>query len=119
MTKDEFRTLYERALDVAAQNAEAKLRCSVPRNFQIELHGGAPSARTLSKDEAFEEIYLGPDSFYRVIDLSVCRVEHGLSIVYMVISGHRPGPLDQTWNQPPGNGPFKQVLASEISTRPD
>jgi hypothetical protein len=114
MSKEDFKTLFEHALEVAAQNAERKLGRPVPRRFEIETHGLAPHPRVLKKDDAFEEIYLGPDRFYRIIDLAVRRVSKDVCTVFMGISGHTPGPLSQTWNQPPGSGPFKQVLADEV-----
>ena len=116
MSKEEFKFLFERALEVAAQNAEKKLGRPVPRQFEIEMHGLAPKSRILKREDVFEEIYLGPDRFYRIIDVSVSRVSKNVSTVYMVISGHAPGPLNQTWNHPPGSGPFKQVLADEVKT---
>jgi hypothetical protein len=114
MNKQEFKTLFEQALEVAAKNAEAKLGHPVPRAFEIEMHGLAPHPRLLKKDDAFEEIYLGPDRFYRIIDLVVRRVSKDVCTIFMGISGHPPGSLNQTWNQPPGSGPFKQVLADEV-----
>ena len=114
MRKEDFKVLFEQSLEVAAENAEKKLGRSVPRRFEIELHGLAPHPRMLGKDDAFEEIFLGPDRFYRIIDLAVARVSRDASIVFVRISGHAPGPLNQTWNQPPGSGPFKQVLADEV-----
>jgi len=114
MSKEEFKALFERVLEVAAQNAEKKLVRSVPRQFEIELHGLAPHPTVVTMDEAFERIYLGSDRFYRVIDLAVRRVSKDVCTVFMGVSGHAPGSLSQTWNQPPGNGPFKQVLADEV-----
>ncbi len=114
MSKEEFKNLFEHALDVAAQNAEKKLGRPVTRRFEIEMHGLAPHSRVLNKDQVFDKIYLGPDRFYRIIDVSVCRISKDVSTIYMVVSGHRPGTLSQTWNQPPGSGPFKQVLADEV-----
>lgn len=114
MTKDDLRTLFEQALEIAAENAEKKLGMSVPRRFEIEVHGLAPKARILMKDQALEEIYLGADRFYRIIDIAVCRISKDVSTVFMGISGHAPGRLNETWNQPTGSGPFKQVLANEV-----
>ena len=114
MNKEEFKTLFEEALEAAAQNAERKLGRPVPRRFEIETHGLAPHPRILKKDDAFEEIYLGPDRFYRIIDLAVRRVSKDVCTVFMGISGHEPGPLNQTWNQPSGKGPFRQVLSDQV-----
>ena len=114
MNKEEFRLIFEQALEMAAQNADAKLGHPVPRRFEVEMHGLAPHPRILGKDQAFEEIYLGPDRFYRIIDIAVRRVRADTCTVYMRISGHVPGLLEQTWNRPPGSGPFKQILAKNI-----
>ncbi|MGA2869607.1 MAG: hypothetical protein ABSF34_10660 [Verrucomicrobiota bacterium] len=114
MSREEFKIIFEHALDAAAQNAEKKLGRPVPRQFEIEMHGLVPHSRILTKDLAFEEIYINPNQFYRIIDVSVRRVSKDISTICMVISGHAPGPLSQTWNQPPGSGPFKQVLADKL-----
>jgi len=114
MSKEEFKTLFEHALETAARNAEKELGRAVPRQFEIEMGGLAPHSRIMSKEAILEEIYLGPDQFYRIIDISVCRVSKDVSTVYMVVSGHTPGPLNRTWNQPSGSGPFKQVLADKV-----
>ena len=114
MTRDEFQLLFDRALEIAAQNAEKVLGRPVSRTFEIEVHGLAPKVRLMEKDAAFDGIYLGPERFYRIIDLSVRHVSKDLTTVFMRISGHSPAPFDQTWNQPPGSGPFKQLLAAKI-----
>ena len=74
MTKNQFKTLFERALDLAAESAEKQLGKPVPRVFEIEMHGAAAHPRTMKKDEALDAIYLGPDRFYRIIDVSIIRV---------------------------------------------
>jgi hypothetical protein len=114
MTKDEFKAIFERALNVAAENAEEQLGRSVPRTFESEMHGLAPHPKTMKKNDAFEAVYLGSDRFYRIIDVSVVRVSKDVSTVFVCVSGHQPGPLNETWNQPPGSGPFKQLLAAEV-----
>jgi len=114
VTKEEFRALFESALETAAQNAEKKLGRSVPRSFEIEMHAFAPHSRLLTTEAAFEEIYLGADRFYRIIDLAVRRVSADISTVFICVSGHEPGSFDQTWNQPAGSGPFKQLLSDKI-----
>ena len=112
MCKEEQKVIFEHALEVAVKNAETKLGRSVPHRFEIEIQGSP--TKVLQKDEAFDAIYLGPDRFYRIIDLAVIRVSKDTSTVFMCVSGHNPGTWDQTWNQPTGCGPFKQILANEI-----
>jgi len=115
MTKEEFRLLFERALEIATENAEKQVGWLVPRSFEIEMHGVGPHPKIMKKDDAFEAIYLGPDRFYRIIDVSVFRVSKDVSTVFIRISGHSPGSLNETWNQPPGSGPFKQLLATKVA----
>jgi hypothetical protein len=114
ITKREFSELFDRALEVAADNAALKLRCPVPRNFEIEMHALTDHPRLLTKDGALESLYIGPDWFYRVIDVSVIGVGSDVCRVFVCVSGHAPAPLNESWNQPPGSGPFKQLLAQEI-----
>jgi len=114
MTKEEFKSLFERALDIAAKSAEEKLGRPIPRAFEIEMHGGASQPRTMNKNQALDSIYMGPERFYRVIDISIIRVGKDISTVFVCISGHTPGTFSETWNQPPGSGPFKQLAAEEV-----
>jgi hypothetical protein len=114
MTRQEFRKLFDQALDLAADNAAQKLKRPVSRNFEIEMHGPSDHSQLLSEDEAFKSLYLGPDRFYRVVDVSVIGVGNDVCRVFVRVSGHVPASLRETWNQPPGSGPFKQLLAQEI-----
>lgn len=114
MTKNEFLSLFENALELAAKNAETFLGYAVPRTFEIEFHGLSSSSRLLSKESAFDKLYLGPDKFYRLIDISVRKISDQVCTVFLRISGHSPSAFDQTWNQPIGSGPFKQLLATQI-----
>jgi hypothetical protein len=115
MDKSDFRRLYSVALEAAARDAEARLGRPVSRNFVIELHGLAPHPRLLPPEQVVDALYLGPDKFYRVVDVSVVRVGAARTVVFTRISGHPPAEFDKTWNTPPGAGPFKQTRATEIT----
>lgn len=79
------------------------------------MHAFSPHIRILTLETAVDEVYLGPDLYYLIIDLAVIRVSNESSTVFMRPSGHTPGPWSQTWNQPTGMGPFKQLLSDEIA----
>jgi len=115
MTVDEFRVLFEDALEAAARNAEAKLGRAVPRRFDVELHGAAPVPRALTVDQALNEIFLGTDRFYRVINVGVRRINRHRTTVFIGIGGHPAGSFAETWNDPPGAGPFKQIISDDIT----
>jgi hypothetical protein len=116
MTKAEFRELFLRALNVAADNAAAKLAEPVPRSFLLELHGAGCAGRIVNVDEALARIYLGDDRFYRIIDLAVTQVRLGETVIFTRVSGHQPADFDHTLD-PSGLGPFKQILAEHVTDR--
>ena len=62
------------------------------------------------------ELFLSETEFYRIIDLAVVDISPTTTWVWARESGHRPVAFEATWNQPPGSGPFKQLIAEEIRT---
>ena len=52
MTREKFGELFERSLNVAAENAEEKVPPPIPRSFLIRLHAFGYDDRLLSVDEA-------------------------------------------------------------------
>ena len=64
--------------------------------------------------EVLEVLYLGPDTFFRIVDVAVLRVLSDRCVVFMRVSGHRPGSFSESWNQPEGSGPFKQIDSETI-----
>ena len=69
MQKNEFRQLFAEVLQEAAAHAEECLGRVVTRDFEIELHGAGYSGVRLSPEEAFEQLFIGEDRFFRVIDV--------------------------------------------------
>ncbi|HTB43270.1 MAG TPA: hypothetical protein VK741_06560 [Acetobacteraceae bacterium] len=116
MTKTEFHELFLRALNIAADNAEAKLAEQIPRSFVVELHGAGCDGRSVPVDEAVTRIYLGGDRFYRIIDVAVTEILPGKTVVFARVSGHEPASYDHTFD-PAGLGPFKQILAEHMVDR--
>ncbi len=114
MTKDEFKELFDGALKSAAAHAEQRLNRQLPTDFQIMLHGAGHRGDLLSPSEAVDALFLGENKFYRVIDVAVVAVSDQFTRVFVSASGHEPGSFEQTWNEPPGSGPFKQVFSKEI-----
>lgn len=114
MTKDEFNHLFELTMEQAAQNADQKLGSIVPRHFEILLFGAGHSRDRMSPQLAVDILYLGEDKFYRVIDVAVIEVRRHTTTLYVRASGHQPSSFEETWNTPPGSGPFKQLIAKEI-----
>lgn len=114
MTRNEFARLFEVALEEAARNAEKALSRDIPRVFKIRLHAAGLSGELLNVSSALEALYLGEDKFFRIIDLMVIEVNSTQSIVFVRPSSHTPSSFHDTWNDPPGMGPFKQIIAEKI-----
>jgi hypothetical protein len=114
MTLDEFAKLFQDALNTALKNAEERLHRKLPPDLKVMLHGAGHSGDLLDPVAATKALYLGEDKFYRIIDVSVIRVSAKGTTVFVRASSHRPGSFEQTWNNPPGSGPFKQLIAKDI-----
>lgn len=71
----------------------------------------------MTLDEAVDEIYLGEEKFYLIIDIGITELRRQETIAITRVSGHKPGSFDQTWNDPPGNGPFKVIIPAKIQVK--
>jgi hypothetical protein len=116
MTKGDFRKLFLKALNAAADNAEAGLATPVPRSFRIELHAPGSMGTAMSVDEALDKIWLGNNRFYRVIDVAIKEALPGRSLAFARVSGHAPTRFENTWD-PSNLGPFKQIVAEQVNDR--
>lgn len=114
MQRAEFARLFVAALHEAARVAEAATGRALPRRFQIELHGAGHLGDPVDQEEAVRALYLGPDRFYRIVDVGVLAnapeaEAAGFARAWVRVSGHPPSSYNRTWNQPAGSGPFKVV----------
>ena len=113
VTKNEFRELFLRALSSAADNAEEKLGKPIPRSFVIELHAPSCPGRTVSVDQALDQIYLRSDRFHRIIDVAIKELRPEQAVAFVRVSGHPPAEFSETWDSS-ALGPFKQIIADQI-----
>jgi len=116
MSRREFELLFRRKLDEATDLAESKLGRSLARNVGILRQSPKSDGRRISVEEAVSELFLSETEFYRIIDLAVVEVSPTTTWVWARESGHQPAAFEATWNQPPGSGPFKQLIAEQIRT---
>lgn len=114
MTAREFGELFRQSLCRAADAAAAHLGRPIPHTFGILRGSPGPEARRISVHEASSELWLSEDRFYRVIDLAVTEVSPSIAWIWVRESGHAPSAFDATWNDPPGSGPFKVLIADTV-----
>jgi hypothetical protein len=113
-TRDEFERLFENRLEAATQIAEQLIGKTLARAFRIRLYGpGHPRGEPITTEEALA-LWLGPDRFFRIIDLAVSCASSRHTEIFARVSGHAPGAFEHTWNQPPGNGPFKLLIPTRV-----
>lgn len=112
VTKDAFRKLFESIIENAAKNAELIFKIHVPRTIHIEIIGAGRPRRILPPDVAVDELFINESKFWGAIDVCVTEINttYQFSIITLTVSGYEPRPFEDTWNTPPGNGPFKQVV---------
>ena len=121
MKRHEFSDRFVDALHAAAVEAEDQLGRAVPRQFRILLHGAGYSGTLLTPGAAMDALYIDEDHLYRIIDFSACEVDDEYTTVFVRASAHPPGPIQVTWNTPPGTGPFKQLgprTPMKVMTKP-
>lgn len=107
MKKQQFRQLFDLFLEEAAQDAEIVLGCKMPRVFEVLLNGSGYSNYLTTVATACDQLYLGEDKFYRVIDIGVVAVSKEKITIFVRASSHSPTGFENTWNTPMGSGPFK------------
>ena len=113
VTQQEFKTLFVKNKENAIAYAEEWFSRRIPREYLIELHGAGVSGKIMSVDEALDKLYISPDRFWFVIDISVEEFDDKRTCMFVRASGHPPVPWSRTWQQPPGQGPFK-ILGPRI-----
>lgn len=116
MSRKDFELLFRAKLDEARSIAESNLGQPLPKNIGILRGSPGPDGRRISVEAAAAELFLSDTEFYRIIDLAVVEVSPDTAWVWARESGHQPAPFEATWNQPPGSGPFKQLIANHIRT---
>lgn len=114
MNKQEFWQLFLKALNEAAVNAEHRFGIPINRSFEIELHGAGYKGACITPKEALDALFIDNEHFYRIIDVAVIEIHATKTHVFVRVSAHKPGAFAETWNQPPGIGPFKQILAENV-----
>ena len=118
MTRAEFSALFRFQLDLAVEAAEARLGHPFARCYEI-LRGSADrDGRRITIDDALEELWISPDRFHRIIDLAVADYSPAMTWIWVREAGYAPSTFEETWNDPPGAGPFKTLVFSDLPKAP-
>lgn len=111
MTKEIFKSLFQKALSTAAAKTESAANVTLPRDYMINLQAFGYSGPLLTCDQSIERLYINEDEFYRIIDVAIIGIHPEYSVAFVRVSGHAPGLFSATLN-PKELGPFN-ILVSE------
>ena len=108
MNKEGFKRLFSKKVKEALNNA--RLTKTEPSIIVYELHGAGSRGETLLLEELLDKIYIDSEHFFRIIDIGVLASSKDCIKVFVRLSDHKPSSFEETWNNPPGNGPFKILI---------
>jgi hypothetical protein len=96
VNREEFKAYFNDALNVAAAQAEKHFRKNVPKHKSVELHGAGHGGDRIAPDVAADALYLGPDRFYKLIDVLIKWIEGDTALVFVRVAGFEPCPWEAT-----------------------
>ena len=85
-----------------------------PKGCAYELSLQTPLASPISVNDAASHLYVNAHKFHKVINVGLFAVTQGCLRFVVVKTGFQPVVWDQTWNQPAGWGPFKEIIFDSI-----
>jgi hypothetical protein len=109
--REQFRAYFTDALNVAAARTQEHFRLNLPKNTSVELHAAGHGGDRMGPDAAADALDLGPERFYKLIDVMVKWIEGDTTVVFVRATGFEPCPWEAT-HDPEGLGPFKTTLLS-------
>ena len=121
MTKEAFRDLLLKCIRITIETAQKDIADSLPEQWSLELAAFGQAGKITSLEEALAFLYV-QGTFPRIVDVAVKGVTKDTTHIWVRPSGHPyVSDIKETWNQPPGMGPFKSIglmLPKSIWDRP-
>ena len=118
MTRAEFSALFTSQLDLAVDAAEARFGHPLARCYEILRGSPDCEGRRITVDDALEELWISSDRFHRIIDLAVADYSPVMTWIWVREAGYAPSAFEEKWNDPPGAGPFKILVFSDLPKGP-
>lgn len=113
MTKEQFKSIFYKALGVAAGAAVPQANGKVPHAFMIDLQAFGYSGGLLTCEQAIDRIFISEDKFYRIIDVAITGVHPEYAVAFVRVSGHPPNAYADTLS-PETMGPFNILTSMKI-----
>jgi hypothetical protein len=107
-----FETLCEllkRCINSTIDDVQEEIPDPLPRTLYLELAAFDRSGKDTSFEEVMSLLYID-GTFPQVVDIGVKGITKGSTIIWIRPSSHTyVSNISDTWNQPPGMGPFKSI----------
>lgn len=121
LTQETFRDLLLECIRITMDTAQKDIADSLPEKLSLELAAFGQVGKITALDEVLSFLYV-QGTFPRVIDVAVKGITKDATLIWIRPSAHPyVNDIRETWNQPPGTGPFKSIglmLPKSIWDRP-
>ena len=102
-----FRNIFKEGVRHTLMKAQELLGENLPDKIVYVLADSSKIGKFIGSEEILSQLYHS-GSFPRIVDLAVCGIHDGETVVWVRPSAHPlTTQLKETWNQPKGSGPFK------------
>jgi hypothetical protein len=115
MNRESFKKVFEEAIEKAILAQEEIQNRQLPRNFEVQFYGMDVSGEIIDVDLATDLLYIGEDEFVYLVDIAALGANSKVTRFFVRVSGYPPkATFEETYNDPPGSGPFKQVIEMQF-----
>ena len=116
MTRTEFRSFVDRALNDAILLAEGYTGKLLPRRFAFRWLGHEELTREGISDVIVSRVYIDEDHIYPCVDLGVGDLlEDGTPVIVANVAGYSPRPFQKNWTG--REGPFVRIIGQPFLSK--
>lgn len=109
LTKETFRDLLLECIRITMDTAQKDIADPLPEKWSLELAAFGQAGKIASLDEVLAFLYV-QGTFPRIVDIAVRGFTKDATLIWIRPSAHPyVSDIKETWNQPPGMGPFKSI----------
>ena len=109
LTKEAFRDLLLKCIRTAIERAQKDIADPLPEQWSLELAAFGQAGKITPLEEVLSFLHVH-GTFPRIVDVGVRGVTKDTTLIWIRPSAHPYiSDMQETWNPPPGTGPFKSI----------
>jgi hypothetical protein len=121
LSREQFEALLDAAVERTVEVAQRDVAEPLPPSRRYRLRSFGFDDEDLSLDAIADLLYFD-GTFPPIVDVSVRGIAGDATLIWLIVPGYPwTSELEQTWNDPPGSGPFKSlglILPGSTWSRP-